>query len=59
MKTVTSDAEVYTKLYLETSPSSSLRSPLKNYFAKRAAMNRNSTVRTPRLPMADKDLSTV
>jgi hypothetical protein len=59
MKIVINDCTVEEKLYREASPSSSRRGPLKNYFAKRAEINRKSIVSTPRLVMAERDSSTV
>ena len=59
MKIVIKDWTVEEKLYLEASPSSSRRGPLKNCFANRAEINKNSIVSTPRLVIAERDSSTV
>ena len=59
MKIVIKDCTVDEKLYLDGSPSSSRRSPLKNCFANRAEMKRNSMVSTPKLVIAESDSNTV
>ena len=59
MKIVIRDWIVEEKLYREGPPSSSKRGPLKNCFARRAEMKRNSIVRTPKFVMAPRDSRTV
>jgi hypothetical protein len=59
IKIVLKLSAVVSKLYLETSPSSSYNLPWKNYLAKSEKINRYKSVKNPKFEIAEIDWSTV